>query len=79
MLPGYRAASRTGGFFEVSIDESLVGECLTKSKLIAETTDPIVLQAIKIAQEEQKISTSIFQRKLKIGYCKAKKIVDDMH
>ena len=66
-------------FFEVSIVELLVGECLTKSKLISETTDPIVLQAIKIAQEEQKVSTSILQRKLKIGYCKAKKIVDDMH
>ena len=77
--PDIELLPELAGLFEVSIDELLVGECLTKSKLISETTDSIVLQAIKIAQEEQKISTSILQRKLKIGYCKAKKIVDDMH
>ena len=77
--PDIELLPELAGFFEVSIDELLVGECLTKSKLISQTTDSIVLQAIKIAQEEQKISTSILQRKLKIGYCKAKKIVDDMH
>lgn len=66
-------------FFGVSIDELLTGECLLEAKVADEVNDPIVLQAMKILQEDQMISTSVLQRKLNIGYNKAKEIMDDMY
>ena len=65
-------------FFEVSIDELLLGECRIKTKLYDETKDPLVLRAIKIAQDKKYISTSILQRSLKIGYNTAKRVIEDM-
>ena len=65
-------------FFGVSIDELLLGECLVKTKSMDEVNDPIMLQAIRIVQEDQVVSTSKLQRKLQIGYSRAKKIIDDM-
>lgn len=65
--------------FEVSIDALLLGECLTKTKTNSRTNGTIILQALKICEENQYISTSILQRKLNIGYGHAKKIIDDMY
>ena len=65
-------------FFEVSIDELLLGECRIKTKLQDETKDPVVFRAIKIAQDKNYISTSILQRSLNIGYNTAKKVIEDM-
>lgn len=65
-------------FFGVSIDELLLGKRISNVKSHIETCD-ITLHAREIAQENQKISTSILQRKLGIGYGKAKAIIDDMY
>lgn len=43
-----------------------------------EPGDPLLDEAIKIAVEAQKISTSLLQRKLSIGYGRAAKLVDMM-
>lgn len=43
-----------------------------------EGEDPKLREAIKIAVEDQKISTSLLQRKLSIGYGRAAKIIDRM-
>lgn len=66
-------------FFEVSIDELLVSKCLTTSTATNESADLVISQAIKIVQEDQVVSTSVLQRKLKIGYSRAKKIIEDMY
>lgn len=64
-------------YFEVSVDELLMGEGWSAIKPCNEDDD-ILSQAIKIAQENHCISTSVLQRKLNIGYSRAKKIIDDM-
>jgi len=66
-------------FFEVSIDDLLVSKCLTTSTATNESADLVISQAIKIVQEDQVVSTSVLQRKLKISYSRAKKIIDDMY
>ncbi len=66
-------------FFEVSIDELLVSKCLTTATPTNESADLVISRAIKIVQEDQVVSTSVLQRKLKIGYSRAKKIIDDMY
>lgn len=49
----------------------------TKSKIVAATKlDPKLLEAIELAIEAGKISTSLLQRKLEIGYGRAAKIID---
>ena len=65
-------------FFGISIDELLLGECRIKTKLCDETKDPLILRAIKIAQDKKYISTSILQRSLNIGYNTAKRVIEDM-
>ena len=65
-------------FFGVSIDELLLGECLIQTKLCDKTNDPLILSAIKTAQNKKYISTSILQRTLNIGYATAKRVIEDM-
>jgi len=65
-------------YFEVSIDELLGYERPVKAPTFFQTDKELILQAIKIAKETNKISSSILQRKLKIGYTKAKTIIDEM-
>ena len=65
-------------FFGVSIDELLLGECLIQTKLCDKTKDPLILSAIKTAQNKKYISTSILQRSLNIGYTTAKRVIEDM-
>ena len=64
--------------FEISIDKLLLGECSVKEKTCTETNDTLLLQAIKLAQKEGQIYTSLLQRHLNIGYHQAKKLIDDM-
>ena len=76
--PDIEVLPELAAFFEVSLDELLLGECRIKTKLYDETKDPLVLSAIKIAQDKKYISTSILQRSLNIGYNTAKRVIDDM-
>lgn len=77
--PDIELLPQLASFFEISIDELLVGECLSKRSHTKETNDTIVLRAIKIAQENRTIYTALLQRKLRIDYNEAKKIIDDMY
>ena len=65
-------------FFGVSIDKLLLDECLPETKLCDKTKDPLILSAIKTAQKQKYISTSILQRSLNIGYTTAKRVIEDM-
>ena len=59
---------------------------LIKSKFVADeddesagfTNDQCFLDAVELAIKSQKISTSLLQRKLSIGYGKAAKFIDAM-
>ena len=62
--------------FGVTIDELLVGERPVKAQSTDKANDPLVSDAIRIAREDQVVSTSKLQRKLRIGYGRAKKIID---
>ena len=43
-----------------------------------EDSDPMLKQAIELAVESGKISTSLIQRKLSLGYGRAAKLIDTM-
>lgn len=76
-------------FFEVSIDE-LMGHKSAKrnetfqidsqaiSRAIDDKFAPLISAALNILREESKISTSILQRKLRIGYGKAVFIINKL-
>ena len=64
-------------FFDISIDE-LLGYEHSNKKVSLDTEDTLLSQAIKIAEEERLIYTALFQRKLGIGYSKAKFLIDTM-
>ena len=76
-------------FFEVSIDE-LMGYKSAKSnetlqidsqvinRAIDDKFAPLISAALNILREESKISTSILQRKLRIGYGKAVFIINKL-
>ena len=66
-------------FFGISIDELLIGEASIEANSANEENLDLMLQAIKIAQENQKVYTAILQQRLKIGYGTAKNIIDDMY
>ena len=76
--PDIEILPELAAFFGVSIDELLLGECLTQTKFCDQTKDPLILSAIKTAQNKKYISTSILQRSLNIGYTTAKRVIEDM-
>ena len=78
VCPDIEILPELAAFFGVSIDELLLGECLTQTKLCGQTKDPLILSAIKTAQNKKYISTSILQRSLNIGYTTAKRVIEDM-
>ncbi len=81
------APVRYDGEFEKSIDEEAAkcGNPATKksggddgAKVSAGDEDPKLNEAVELAIEAGKISTSLLQRKLEIGYGRAAKIIDRM-
>ncbi len=62
---------KKGGFFS---DEE---ENLTSVGLFADK-DPLLEKAIDVAVTEKKVSTSLLQRKLSVGYARAAKLIDFM-
>lgn len=76
--PDIEVLPKLASFFGVSIDELLLSECLLKTKLPDDIKDPLVLRAIKVAQEKEYVSTSNLQRSLNIGYNTAKRVIEDM-
>ena len=66
--------------FDISIDElfgnetkTTVAQCITDTK-----RDPIFSEAVKIAIENGKVSSALLQRKLKIGYARAMRLINLM-
>ncbi len=64
-------------YFRVSIDE-LMGYKPSATPASHNPDDDLLLQAIEIAKEMQRISTSILQKKLCIGYARAESLLRAM-
>lgn len=64
-------------YFEVSIDELFGYESSIKT-IKSDTDDELFAEAVKIAEEQHHIYEAILQRKLKIGYSKAKYLLELM-
>lgn len=61
-------------YFRVSIDELIGYKPFTQAGS-SSTADDLLLRAIEIAKESQKISTLTLQRKLCIGYARAESLL----
>lgn len=61
---------KKGGFFDEEDGDSSAGLFADK--------DPLLEKAIAIAVTEKKVSTSLLQRKLSVGYARAAKLIDFM-
>lgn len=59
-------------------EQNIINEINTKVEKQDSDSDELMDEAIKIALENGQISTSLLQRRLKIGYNRAARIIDDM-
>ncbi|KOC36155.1 FtsK/SpoIIIE family DNA translocase [Clostridium botulinum] len=62
----------------VEYQENIINEINTKVEKQNSDSDELLDEAIEIAMENGQISTSLLQRRLKIGYNRAARIIDDM-
>jgi len=65
-------------FFGVTIDELLLGKCVIVPHPATESNEPLAAEALKIAQDKGRLSPSLLQREFRIGYGKAKRMIDDL-
>ena len=61
--------------FESEIHERLSGEGAEAEEL-SEEDEELVQKCIEIMKQERKVSTSLFQRRLRLGYTRAARVVD---
>ncbi|AYF54820.1 DNA translocase FtsK [Clostridium botulinum] len=62
----------------VEYQENIINDINTKIEKQNSDSDELLDEAIEIAMENGQISTSLLQRRLKIGYNRAARIIDDM-
>ncbi len=66
------------GQCSVQYEEKIVGEINNKFNLNASESDELLPSAIEIVVDEGQASISLLQRRLKIGYARAARIIDEM-
>ncbi|NLY21412.1 MAG: DNA translocase FtsK, partial [Tissierellia bacterium] len=59
-------------------NESVVEEINTTKEIKVDTSDPLLFEAIKIIFTDQQASISYLQRRLRIGYSRAARLIDSM-
>jgi S-DNA-T family DNA segregation ATPase FtsK/SpoIIIE len=69
------AASQSAPTFENSIHQRLQGTSIDEEEVSAEDEE-LVEKCIEVMRQEKKASTSLFQRRLKLGYTRAARILD---
>ena len=62
--------------FEVSIHERLQGGDGEEEEEVSEEDEELVEKCIEVMRQEKKASTSLFQRRLRLGYTRAARILD---
>jgi S-DNA-T family DNA segregation ATPase FtsK/SpoIIIE len=63
-------------YYELAIHEKLQKDIVTPSDLAEEEDEELVEQAIEVLRTEQRASVSLLQRRLRIGYTRAARIMD---
>jgi S-DNA-T family DNA segregation ATPase FtsK/SpoIIIE len=62
--------------FENSIQSRLQGEGDGENEEVSEEDEDLVDKCIEVMRQEKKASTSLFQRRLRLGYTRAARILD---
>ena len=62
--------------FEADIHEKLSGGGEDEDEEISEEDEELVQKCLEVIQQEKKASTSLFQRRLRLGYTRAARILD---
>ena len=62
--------------FETSIHEKLEGERQDEEEEVSDEDEELVEKCIEVMRQEKKASTSLFQRRLRLGYTRAARILD---
>ena len=62
--------------FETDIHASLSGSDDDQEEEISEADEELILKCIEVARQERKCSTSLLQRRLRLGYTRAARMVD---
>lgn len=70
------AAKQGAPAFEASIHERLQGSSDEEESEVSDEDEEIVEKCIEVMRQEKKASTSLFQRRLKLGYTRAARILD---
>jgi S-DNA-T family DNA segregation ATPase FtsK/SpoIIIE len=62
--------------FEADIHASLAGNDGDDEEEVSEADEELILKCIEVARQERKCSTSLLQRRLRLGYTRAARMVD---
>ncbi len=62
--------------FETDIHASIHGDDADEEEEISEADEELILKCIEVARQERKCSTSLLQRRLRLGYTRAARMVD---
>ena len=62
--------------FETDIHASLSGDDDDDEEDVSEADEELILKCIEVARQERKCSTSLLQRRLRLGYTRAARMVD---
>jgi S-DNA-T family DNA segregation ATPase FtsK/SpoIIIE len=66
---------------DVEVFDDLLEEARQQQEAVAEAAesdDPMLQKAINLAHEHQRVSTSLLQRRLRIGYPRAARLMDEL-
>lgn len=64
--------------YSPNYEEKIVGEINNNFKVATDESDKLLPEAIEIVVDEGQASISLLQRRLKIGYARAARIIDEM-
>ncbi|MEQ1860666.1 MAG: DNA translocase FtsK [Chthoniobacteraceae bacterium] len=70
------AEQQQGPQFEVAIHERLSSAAAADGEEVSDEDEELVEKCIEVMRQEKKASTSLFQRRLRLGYTRAARILD---
>ena len=70
------ASAQSEPAFESSIHERLQGSSSDEEEEVSDEDEELVEKCIEVMRQEKKASTSLFQRRLRLGYTRAARILD---
>ena len=62
--------------FETDIQASINGDGSDEDDDVSEADEELIVKCIEVVRQEQKASTSLLQRRLRLGYTRAARMVD---